>query len=160
MSQDATFEDGAEKPLRLMARDADDLQIIATLTQDAVFPITEIRWQAAQRRFALLVNRFRWEDRDAAAARGRDFERVQALLVFEDVLKVSSTGVDRSDSDMVYSVLDLKWEPAEDGMGRVVINLAGDADIALEVETLEAQLKDVTRPYIAPSKAAPSHPED
>jgi hypothetical protein len=160
VSSDATFEDGAEKPLALVARDADDLQIIATLTQDAVFPITEMRWQANARRFALLLNRFRWEDRDAAKARGRDFERVQSVLMFEDVISVQSNGIDRSDKDMILSLLDVTWEPSEDGMGRILMTLAGDAELALDVEALEAQLKDVTRPYIAPSKAQPSHPED
>ena len=36
------FKDGREAPLNLGAEDADDLQVIATLTQDAVFPVTEM----------------------------------------------------------------------------------------------------------------------
>ena len=31
--------------------------------------------------------------------------------------------------------------------------------IRLSVEAIELTLKDVTRPYVAPSKKAPSHPE-
>ena len=49
---DATFEDGREAPLNLGALDAEDLQVISSLCQDAVFPITEMRWQMRQRRFA------------------------------------------------------------------------------------------------------------
>jgi len=160
VTQDATFEDGADKPLALVARDADDLKVIASLTQDAVFPVTEMRWHADQRRFALLLNRFRWEDSDAAAKRGRDFERVQSVLLLEDVMGVQSNGLDRHDTDVVLSLLDLTWEAGEDGTGRVLLTLAGDAELAIQVEALEVQLKDVTRPYIAPSKSAPSHPED
>ncbi len=33
----------------------------------------------------------------------------------------------------------------------MVLTLAGDGAIALEVEALDVTLKDVTRPYIAPS---------
>ena len=62
MSQDAKFEDGGERPLRLMAVDTDDLQVVSSLVQDAVFPASEIQWLASQRRFAILLNRFRWED--------------------------------------------------------------------------------------------------
>ena len=71
MTQDATFEDGREAPLNLGGLDAEDLKVISSLAQDAVFPITEMTWRAADHRFALLLNRFRWEDADAAKARRR-----------------------------------------------------------------------------------------
>ncbi|MFT7596495.1 MAG: hypothetical protein ACI8R4_003830 [Paracoccaceae bacterium] len=159
MSNDATFEDGQEAPLNLAANDAEDLQVISTLAQDAVFPVTEMRWVAADRRFALLLNRFRWEDGEAARLRGRAFERVQSLLVVDDVLRIASQGIDRSDKDTILSLLSVTFEPGEDGTGHVLLTLAGDGAIRLEVEALNVTLKDVTRPYMAPSKKAPAHPE-
>jgi hypothetical protein len=39
----------------------------------------------------------------------------------------------------------------------VEITLAGDGAILLELEALDVTLKDVTRPYIAPSKKQPDH---
>ncbi len=155
---DAKFEDGAEQPLCLLAADSDDLKVIAALAQDAVFPADEMRWLADQRRFALLINRFRWEDMPAARRQSRPFERVQALLLFDDVLGVASQGVSRA-PDTVLSLLDIAFEPAGDGGGRLVLTLAGDGAIALTIEALNITLKDVTRPYVAPSRAAPSHPE-
>ncbi len=160
MVEDARFEDGGERPLRLLAMDADDLQIVSALTQDAVFPITEMTWQRRRRRFALLLNRFRWEDRDAAATRGRPAERVQSVLAIADVEKVQTQGVDRGDGDIVLSLLSISFEPSEDGTGRVLLTLAGDGAIALDVEALEVTLEDVTRPYVAPSHHTPHHPED
>ncbi|KIC41576.1 hypothetical protein RA27_10080 [Ruegeria sp. ANG-R] len=156
---DASFKDGREAPLNLGAEDSDDLQVIATLTQDAVFPVTEMTWRPSERRFALLLNRFRWEDKDAATRRNRAFERVQAVLVFDSVLKVASQGIDRSDKDMILSLLSVDFEPGEDGDGQVLLTLAGDGAIRLSVEALDATLKDVTRPYKAPSGHAPHHPE-
>ncbi|WP_170773990.1 DUF2948 family protein [Ruegeria lacuscaerulensis] len=156
---DASFHDGREAPLNLGAEDADDLQVISTLTQDAVFPITEMTWRPSQRRFGLLLNRFRWEDKDAATLRDRPFERVQSVLVFDSVLSVASQGIDRSDKDMVMSLLSIDFEPGEDGAGRVVLTLAGDGAIRLLVEAVDVSLKDVTRPYQAPSGQAPHHPE-
>lgn len=157
MSDDARFEDGREAPLRLMAQDADDLQVISALVQDAIFPASEMSWRPAERRFAVLLNRFRWEDADGAAARRRDYERVQSVLVIGDVIRVQSQGVPRGDADTVLSLLSLTFTPAEDGMGRVELVLAGDGGIACEVEALDIVLKDVTRPYIAPSRRAPEH---
>jgi hypothetical protein len=64
---DARFEDAGEAPVNLVtAMDAEDLAVISALVQDAVFPATEMRWDRRRRRFALLLNRFRWEDREAA----------------------------------------------------------------------------------------------
>ncbi len=150
---DARFEDGAEAPLRLQALDADDLAVISALVQDAVFPVTEMRYQPRQRRFAVLLNRFRWEDR----ARTGDFERVQSLLVIEDVLRVASTGFDRGETDLIMSLLALAFAPGEDGAGHVTLTLAGDGEIRLDIECLDISLRDVTRPYRAPSGRAPDH---
>ncbi len=154
---DATFEDGAERPLNLSAEDGDDLQVISAMVQDAVFPITEMRWERKARRFAVLLNRFRWEDREAAERLGRPFERVQSLLVIEDVQKVSSQGIDRADTETVLSLLSLAFEPGEDGTGRLELVLAGDGAIGLDVECLNVALRDVTRPYVAPSGHVPEH---
>jgi hypothetical protein len=158
MTEDARFEDGADKPLALMARDAEDLQVISALAQDAVFPASEMRWTPADRRFAVLLNRFRWED--AAKAHGRrDFERVQSVLLFEDVLGVRSQGVPKGDADTILSLLAIEFRPGIDGTGEVVMTLAGDGVISCSVEALEVVLRDVTRPYIAPSGKAPQHPD-
>ena len=155
---DATFEDGREAPLNLGALDADDLRVIAALGQDAVFPASEMTWQPARRRFALLLNRFRWDDKEAAERRDRPYERVQSVLVFDSVLAVASQGINRSDKDLILSLLDIEFHPAEDGAGEVLLTLAGDGAIRLTVEALEATLRDVTRPYRAPSGHAPKHP--
>lgn len=159
MTEDARFEDGGEKPLRLKAMDPDDLPVIAALVQDAVFPVTEMKWDRKRRRFAILLNRFRWEDKVSAKQRGRVYERVQSVLVIEDILNLSTQGIDRADRELVLSLLTLSFLPGKDGMGRIEMTLAGDGAIAADVEALEVTLRDVTRPYVAPSRKAPDHPE-
>lgn len=159
MSKDARFEDGGEAPLRLKALDAEDLAVISSLVQDAVLPIREMRWSRAQRRFGLLLNRFRWEDAPKAALRHRDYERVQAVLCIEDVVKVQAQGLVPADRDTVLSLLSVAFEPGEEGAGRVMLTFAGDGVVAIEVEALEIVLRDVTRPYRAPSGKTPEHPE-
>ncbi|SHE85454.1 Protein of unknown function [Loktanella atrilutea] len=158
MTEDARFEDGVDRPLALMACDAEDLQVISALAQDAVFPASEMRWTPANRRFAILLNRFRWEDAPKAQGR-RDFERVQAVLLIEDVMAVRSQGVPKGDADTILSLLALEFRPGEDGTGEVVMTLAGDGVISCSVEALEVILRDVTRPYVAPSRKAPRHPD-
>jgi hypothetical protein len=154
---DAKFEDGGEAPLRLVAQDAEDLKVIAALLQDAVLPVTELKYDARRRRFAALLNRFRWEDRVEAERVGRAYERVRSLLVVEDVRKVQSFGFDRGEKDLVLSLLSMSFEPGEDGTGRLTLTLAGDGAVALDVEALDLRLDDVTRPYRAPSGKVPHH---
>jgi len=154
---DARFEDATEAPLALIAQEPEDVLVVSALLQDAVLPITEIRYERDARRLALLVNRFRWEDKAAAEARRRPYERVRSLLVISDVVAVARQGIDLTDRDTVLSLLSLSWEPGEDGTGRLVLVFAGDGAIAADVECLDLTLRDVTRPYKAPSGQVPDH---
>lgn len=156
MSEDARFEEGGEAPLNLGALDPEDLQVLSSLAQDAVFPAAEMVWRTHERRFALLLNRFRWED---PGRHRHGAERVRTVLAVDNVLHVASQGVDREDKDLVLSLLSITFEPGEDGTGHVLLTLAGDGAIRLDVEALEVTLKDVTRPYRAPSGKAPDHGE-
>jgi hypothetical protein len=156
---DATFEDGADRPLNLGAETPEDLAVIAALVQDAVFQVTEMRWDRKRRTLAMLLNRFRWEDREAAERRGRAYERARAVLSISDVWRVASQGIDRTDGDMILSLLDITWLPGDGGTGAVILTLAGDGAIRADAECLNVTLQDVTRPYVAPSGRAPGHPD-
>ena len=154
--EDGRFEDGQDAPLRLIAQDAEGLGIFSALLQDAVFPITAMTY-AKGRRFALMLNRFRWEDRTAAEAQGRAYERVRSLLVFENVLSVRTSGIDRGQTETILSLLQISFTPGAEGAGLVELILAGDGALHLAVEAVEAQLNDVTQPYAAPSRHMPQH---
>lgn len=155
MDEDARFEDGGDGPVALRALEPADVPVISALVQDAILPMTEMSWDRARRRFALLLNRFRWENRGNSGPP----ERVQSVLVVEDAMAVSSLGIDRADGETILSLLAVDWEPGEDGTGRVILTFAGDGAVAVRAETLELTLRDVTRPYIAPSGKTPDHPE-
>lgn len=156
MTDDARFEDGREAPLNLGALDSEDLQVISSLCQDAVFPASEMRWDRTSSRFALLLNRVRWED----AGRDRHApERVQSVLVFSNVDAVASQGVPKGDPDTILSLLNITFEQTDAPSGHILLTLAGDGAIRLGVEALEANIRDVTRPYVAPSKKRPHHPD-
>lgn len=156
MSEDARFEDGVERPVKLRALDGEDLAVISTLVQDSVLSGADMRWIKDKRRFALLLNRYRWEDNDRAQRVG-DHERVRSLLAIEDVIHVRASGVPRAGEDLVMSLLSVTFTPSEDGMGEVLLTFAGDGAIAIQVEALEVIVQDVTRPYRAPSRKGPSH---
>lgn len=154
---DARFEDGADTPLRLIAFAVEDLQVISSLVQDAVLPIGEMQWSPSKRRFAMLLNRFRWEDIKNEKSEGQGYERVQSVLAFEDVQNIQTQSIDLKDSNLIISILEISFHAVEDGMGFYLITLAGDGAIRLNVEALEVTLQDVTNPYKAPSGLKPNH---
>lgn len=162
---DARFEDGAaEAPLRLIARGAEDLLVLSALIQDAVLTPDMLTHAANRRRFGLGLNRFRWEDAARAAASGRGYERVQSLLVVDEVLLVQSHGIRRDDPKQALEVLALSFIPdanpdAAPG-GWLRFQLSGSADLRLKVDALEVTLRDLSRPYLAPSGKMPDHGAD
>lgn len=155
--EDARFADGAEQPLRLRAETPEDLAVLSALLQDAVAQTSEITWAPRQRRFSLLLNRFRWEDVPAAERQGRSFERVRAVLAIDDVRAARTLGIDPKDRDVVLALLALDFAAGADGTGLLSLVFAGDGEIALDVECLDLRLVDVTRPYLA--RSLPRHPD-
>ena len=154
---DARFAEGADTPLYLAAQDGDDLVVISTLVQDAVFPADAMTFRRRRRQFAMLLNRFRWEDRAAAEQGSRPYERVQSVLAVAEVQAVQTSGFDRRLRDTALSLLQVGWQPGADGSGQVILTLAGGGAVALKVEALDVTLRDVTRPYLAPSRHSPEH---
>ncbi len=144
--QDASFADGAptnRNKVKLMAQDAQDLSIISALMQDAIGKTTEIAWLPDRRIFALVVNRFRWEDAASAEAEGRAYERVRAGLHVQDVSHAKFRGFDVAKGQEAFEMLSLTFTPGEDGTGHVVIDCAGGAGFDLTVEALDVRMADM-----------------
>ena len=157
MTHDAGFNDALDRPLNLGAQDAEDLQVISSLTQDAVLTVDDLKWSRAERQVVFLLKRFRWEDVELAKQQGRDPERVQSLLVIQNATGLASHGIDRKQADVVLSLMSLEFSGAEDGVGDLVLTFSGDGALKVQVDGLDVALRDVTRPYVAPSKQVPNH---
>ncbi len=157
---DARFEDGAERPLALRAEGAADVPVLSALVQDAVLTAADLRYERRRHRFALMLNRFRWEDRAAAERQRRPVERVRSILVIDGVLGAAQQGMPPRGADTVLSLLSVAFEGEGDGAGALVLTFAGDGAVRLTVECIDLTLTDVTRPWKATSGRAPSHPAD
>jgi hypothetical protein len=157
MTQDAGFNDALDRPLNLGAQDAEDLQVISSLTQDAVLTVDDLKWSRAERQLVFLLKRFRWEDVELAKQQGRDPERVQSLLVIQNATGLASQGIDRKQADIVLSLMSLEFSGAVDGVGDLILTFSGDGALKVQVDGLDVALRDVTRPYVAPSKQVPNH---
>ena len=159
MSEDARFEDGEDKALNIGAFDKHDLEVVSSLIQDSILPTSEIKWISNSDKLALLINRFRWEDKKSAQLQDRRVERVQSLLMINHVKNISSSGFSQT-KDKILSILSVSFNGDEGGSGSVLIVVSGNAGIRVEVDALEINLRDVTTPYIAPSGLVPEHKID
>jgi len=157
MSGDARFEDGEDKPLNIGAFDKRDLEVISSLIQDSIFPVSELKWFSSADKLALLINRFRWEDKSSAQLQDRKVERVQSLLMISHVKSISSSGFSPNQKDKILSILSTSFDGEDGGSGNILIVLSGNGGIRVEVDALEMNLRDVTMPYIAPSGISPEH---
>ena len=160
MSEDARFEDGEDRALNIGAFDRSDLEIVSSLIQDSILPTSEIKWLSNSNKLALLINRFRWEDKSLALSQGRNLERVRSLLMISHVKNISSSGFSPKQKDKVLSILSISFDGDEGGSGSILILLSGDGGVRVDVDALEIDLCDVTMPYIAPSGLLPEHKTD
>ncbi len=140
------------RPLRLLAEDDDDLQVISAALQDALTTVGEIVYEAAGRRLTISLNRFCWE------CSQEEVVRIRAGLQLGGVLSVRSRGLDPSAKSALLSILALTFEPSaaeDDPGGAILLHLAGGGDLRAEVECVDAVLTDLSDPW--PARAAPEH---
>lgn len=135
--------------LKLLAQDAEDLGVISAALQDAVAKVGDIRFDPHAKAVTLTFNRFRWE--------GAKGERVRTGLQFGGVLTCQGRRLRREAAESVVELLAISFEPAGEGDpgGAVVLHFAGDGDLRLEVECVDAALADLSEPW--PTPRTPGH---
>ena len=154
-------------PLKVIARDAEDLAVVAACLQDALIPLNEMRYLPQERRFILVANRFRWEraakgsdeqapGTDASFESDEDFgalQRTNAGICIDRVLAVRSRNIDRSKPDDFLSLLSLQL----DG-NKLSFLFTGGGVIQIEIEALAFYLSDLGKAW--PTQWQPEHAVD
>lgn len=123
--------------LKLAALDADDLAVLSAQMQDAVLHVGDMSFSKRKRCFALVANRFAWEEPKSVPQRRRtgvSFHRVTAARVH---------GIKQSAPDEVLSLLAITFEAGEAPSGGIILSFAGGGSIRLDVECIEARLSDM-----------------
>jgi hypothetical protein len=139
-----------ETPLKLLAQDPEDVQVLSAALQDAVTRVGDIHYDGHARTLTVALNRFRWERIGHIGA-----ERVRAALQLGGVLSVRARRIRRDPKDAVLELLALEFTPAEAPGGALLLRFAGGADLEAQVECLDAVLADLSAPW--PTRHAPHH---
>ena len=90
------------EPLKFVALDPDDLEVISTHLQDAEVKVADVHWRPAEKRLVLGVDRFDWQ---AWNASNPDLRRRRAALRFERVMSCKCRQVSPAGKDKVLAFL-------------------------------------------------------
>lgn len=133
--------------VKLKAVDAEGLAILAALVQDAILCVHDIAWLQDQRRFVMLINRFRWEDQQD--------ERVLAGLVVETVRTVRHRHLAQLPRDHMLDLLTIRAQ-TDIGEGTCLsIAFAGGSEIEIITDGITVLLED--RGLAWPASNRPLH---
>ncbi|WP_299622331.1 DUF2948 family protein [Pelagibius sp.] len=159
-------------PLKLRARDPEDMDVIAALLQDALVPRADMTFLPKEKRFVMVANRFQWpKEQDDPAAReapsapeatpeGEDvrfddsddpppFERVNCGVCFDKVEKVRFRGLGPG-KDEILNLLTITTQPRA-----ITLLFSGDAAVRLDVQAVRCHLEDLGQPW--PTRWRPEH---
>jgi hypothetical protein len=126
--------------LKLVALDADDMEVVSTHLQDAVVQAADIHWRPAEHRVVVGVNRFDWE---AASGSAPEFRRRRAALRFDRVLSCKCRNLDAVQKDQVLNLLAVEFNAKDEPAGTVTLTFSGGGALRLDVECLEVELADL-----------------
>jgi hypothetical protein len=131
-------------PLKLIALDKEDLEIVSAQLQDSVLRVADMTYQPRARRFVLILNRFDWANAlESGSDRKGPFMRHRAALRFENVSAVQSQLIAGDARDKVLSLLAIRFEEAEPPSGTILLIFAAGAGIRLRVDCVEVELRDL-----------------
>ena len=128
------------EPLKFVALDQDDLEVVSTHLQDAEVKVADVIWRPNERRLVLGLDRFDW---CAASADLPQLRRCRSALRFERVQACKCRHVNPAAKDAVLNLLAIEFSPSEPPAGTVTLTFSGGATLRLEVECLEAELADI-----------------
>jgi hypothetical protein len=124
------------EPIRLRALDAEDLTTVAAFLQDAIANVSEMAYLPDERRFALAVCRFRWEEALKSEPENA-FRRISCVVTVESVDQPKYRGFSLKDRGRLMPLLTVTYED-----GAVLLTFGGDAAIKLKVDSLDLRIED------------------
>lgn len=128
------------EPLKFVAFDPDDLEVVSTHLQDAEVRVADVHWRPQEKRLVLGLDRFDWLAWNASSP---DIRRRRSALRFERVLSCKRKQVAPDGKDQVLHLLAVEFEVTDAPAGVVTLVFSRGAALRLSVECLEVELVDL-----------------
>src|SRR5205085_4087044 len=95
------------EPLKFVALDRDDLEVVSTHLQDALVKVCDVVWRPHDKRLVVAVSRFDWP---AAEGPNPELRRCRAALRFERVNSCKCKCVNPHGKDAVLNLLAVEFD--------------------------------------------------
>jgi hypothetical protein len=140
------------EPVKFVALDRDDLEVVSAHLQDALVKVADVVWRPKEHRVVVGLDRFDWLSADGAKP---ELRRCRSALRFERVTCCKCRNVNPAGKDAVLNLLAVEFAEDDAPGGTVTLIFSGGAMLRLEVECLEAELADLGPAW--PAKGRPMH---
>ena len=141
------------EPVKFIALDKDDLDVVSTHLQDALVKVADILWRPKDKRVVVALDRFDWPSAECCVK--PELRRCRSALRFERVNCCKCRDVNPAGKDAVLNLLAVAFAETDCPGGVVTLTFSGGAVLRLEVECLEAELADLGPSW--PADARPVH---
>ena len=128
------------EPVKFVALDRDDLEVVSTHLQDALVKVADVMWRPQERRLVVALSRFDWLSAEGTKP---ELRRCRAALRFERVAACKCRHVNPAGKGAVLNLLAVEFEATDTPAGVVKLLFSGGGVVRLEVECLEAELADL-----------------
>jgi hypothetical protein len=139
------------EPLKFVALDADDLEVVSTHLQDAEIRVADVHWRPKEKRLVVGLDRFDWQ---AWTASSPEMRRRRSALRFDRVLSCKCKEISPESKDRILNLLDVEYRETESPAGFVTLVFSGGPELRLEVECLEVELVDLGMAPVADAPVA------
>ena len=125
--------------LKLFAEDIQDLNVFSAYLQDSVIITNDIKFLAKTKKLICVFNRFMWEDVEKGIFRKN--KRIRSAVVFDNVLKVKSKGINPKKKTKILEFLAIKTE-INDNYFDIRLIFSGDSILLVKTEEIDLSLED------------------
>jgi hypothetical protein len=139
------------KQLKLIAKDLEDLQILASHLQDSIIPLLSMSYDPETQTFRAIANRFCWEHAELEYEGEPLHHRVHSGIEVHHVTRVQHKGLERDNENRAYNLLTIH----RDKEGNLRLIFSGGPELRLEIEELHLHLGDLEHPW--PTRKKPKH---
>lgn len=148
----------SQAPLKLLARDQQDVEVLSAILQDAVVPVSGLVYRAEEQRFQACLCRFCWDELPDPAGQEGDsqarpvcYERIRCTLDIHGAEGVKICGFDPANGSLMLDLLAL----LVDSQGLSLV-FAGGGKIGIRAAKWEIRMQDYGESW--PTHQKPSHP--
>ena len=143
------------EPVKFVALDRDDLEVVSAHLQDALVKVADVIWRPKERRLVVALSRFDWLSAEGTKP---ELRRCRSALRFERVNSCKCRSVNPAGKDAVLNLLAVEFAETDAPAGVVTLTFSGGGVLRLEIECLECELADLGPSW--PAHLRPVHAED